>query len=73
MDENNRIQAWDTLLIKDTGELTNVVVLHVYDSGRIKVRRPNGHIIVISPDMVIENHGYVPSGYNRVLRLLTKK
>ena len=72
MDEDNNIQPWDTLSISIAGGM-RVVVLHVYASGNIKVRCPSGHIIVVTPDKVVENYGYVPSEYDRVLRLLIKQ
>lgn len=71
MEENN-IQPWDTLQISTAGGMS-AVVLHVYGSGNIKVRCPSGHIIVIAPDKVVENYGYVPSEFDRVLRLLIKE
>lgn len=70
--ENNDIKPWHTLQISTAGGM-RVVVLHVYESGNIKVRCPSGHIIVIAPDKVAENYGYVPSEYDRVLRLLIKQ
>ncbi|MDE7345392.1 MAG: hypothetical protein K2N48_01465 [Muribaculaceae bacterium] len=72
MDEDNNIQPWDTLSISTAGGM-RVVVLHVYASGNIKVRCPSGHIIVVTPDKVTENYGYVSSEYDRVLRLLIKQ
>ena len=72
MDEDNNIQPWDTLSITTAGGIS-VVVLHVYASGNLKVRCPSGHIIVVTPDKVTENYGYVPSEYDRVLRLVIKQ
>lgn len=72
MYENNDIKPWDTLKISTAGGM-RVVVLHVYESGNIKVRYSSGHIIVIAPDKVVENYGYVPSEYDRILRLLIKQ
>ena len=72
MDEYNNIQPWDTLSISTAGGM-RVVVLHVYASGNIKVRCPSGHIIVVTPDKVSANYGYVPSEYDGVLRLLIKQ
>lgn len=69
---NNNIQPWDTLSISTAGGM-RVVVLHVYASGNIKVRCPSRHIIVATPDKVVENYGYVASEYDRVLRLLIKQ
>ncbi|MDE6649665.1 MAG: hypothetical protein K2K45_07030 [Muribaculaceae bacterium] len=71
-DTDNNIQPWDTLRITTAGGM-RVVVLHVYDSGNIKVRCPSGHIIVVTPDKVGVNYGYVPSEYDGVLGLLIKQ
>lgn len=70
--EDNNIKPWDTLQISTAGGMM-AVVLHVYESGHIKVRCPSGHIIVITPDKVVENYGYVPSDNDMVLRLLIKE
>lgn len=72
MYENNNIKPWDTLSISTAGGMS-AVVLHVYESGNIKVRCPSGHIIIVAPDKVVENYGYVPSEYDGVLRLLIKQ
>lgn len=69
---DNNIQPWDTLRIGIAGGMT-AVAIRVYESGNIKVRCPSGHIIIVTPDKVIANYGYIPSEYDEVLRLFTSK
>ncbi len=67
---NRRIKVRDLLLLR--GDVT-ATVIHVYMSGRIKVRLPNGHIKVIERESVVENYGCVPSEEDSVINLLIKK
>ena len=64
------IKPWDSLLINLGGGSMAVTALHVYESGRIKVRCPSGHIVVIDPGVVEVNYGYLSSEYDKLLKLL---
>lgn len=70
--EVGTIHPWDTLIIRSVGGLVKAVVMRVYPSGRMKVQHPSGHIIIIRPEDVVNNIGYVPSDNERILRILIK-
>lgn len=72
MDEHNGIRPWDTVRIRSAGMIVEAVVMRLYASGRLKVQLPDGHIIIIRPEDVVENLGYLPSDNERILRLLIK-
>lgn len=67
------VKPWDSLLVKSAGGGIIAVVLHVYESGNIKVRCPSGHIIIIAPDSVVKNYGYIASEHDKLISLLIKK
>ena len=66
------IQPWDTVCIRSAGTEVRAVVMKLYASGRLKVQHPSGHIIIIRPEDVVGNLGYIPSDNERILRLLIK-
>lgn len=71
--ENRKPALWDTLVIRKGGQRVEAVVIHVYESGRIKVRFPSGHLSVVTPDDVLGNYGYRPDpATERVLNMLIK-
>ena len=71
--EDKGIRPWDTVLTHTSEGLVESVVMRVYASGRLKVQHPSGHIIIIRPEEVADNLGYLPSDNERILRLLIKE
>ena len=47
----------DRLLINDAGNKYLGVVSAVYESGNVRVRRPDGHLVIVPPDMIERNYG----------------
>ena len=70
--ERNGIKPWGTVRIRSAGTEVLAVVMKLYESGRLKVQHPSGHIIIIRPEDVVGNLGYLPSDNERILRLLIK-
>ena len=70
--ERNEIKPWDTVRIRSAGTEVLAVVMKLYESGRLKVQHPSGHIIIIRPEDVVGNLGYLPFDNERILRLLIK-
>lgn len=69
---NDPPQPWDTLTIRTSAGRFQTIVLRAYPSGRVKVRHPSGHIIIVPPEDIIANHGYIPSEHDNLISLLVK-
>lgn len=65
-------QPWDTLTIRTTAGHIRAIVLRAYPSGRVKVRHPSGHIIIVPPEDIVTNHGCIPSEQDNLISLLVK-
>lgn len=47
----------DTLLIRRLGADVCVTVNFIYESGRVRVRLNDGHLIVVKPEEILRNYG----------------